>query len=146
MFGMQTCVRSDELIDTDTSCDISATVYLEALPTRQSSLFRRLSSTIRSHQNDCGRLHDCVSACDSPCPPRVSKTWSILIERKKSGSSALGTIFVESVIVSQRWKRKVSSRRNCTIIPRSCISARYSCKVSRETIEFWSLNVHEVGI
>lgn len=25
--------------------------------------FRPLSSTIRSHQNDCTRLHDCVSAC-----------------------------------------------------------------------------------
>lgn len=38
-------------------------VYLEDLPTRQSSPFRRLSSTIRSHQNDCGRLRDYVSAC-----------------------------------------------------------------------------------
>lgn len=39
------------------------TIYLEDLPTQQSSPFRRLSSTIRSHQNDCGRLRDRVSAC-----------------------------------------------------------------------------------
>lgn len=54
-------------VDTDVYRDVFAnegtTVYLEDLPTRQSSPFRRLSSTIRSHQNDCGRLRDCVSAC-----------------------------------------------------------------------------------
>lgn len=46
---------------------------LRDLPTRQSSPFRRLSSTIRSHQNDCGRLHDCVSVCGMRYRNRLSR-------------------------------------------------------------------------
>lgn len=98
------------------------TIYLETLPTRQSSPFRRLSRTILSHQNDCGRLHDCVSACGPPCPPRcqnnarTTRRVAVARRRRRRQRSELSRLTFEEKI---QWATSVAreSRYPCPKCP-----------------------------